>query len=53
MRDRTLFGMNGYGGQNILIDMDSGRIAITNAAHTNFDWRTLVYDAVRTGELPE
>ncbi len=53
MRSRTLFGMNGYGGQNILIDMDSGRIAVVNSAHTNFDWRTLVYDAVRTGSLPQ
>lgn len=53
MRSRTLFGMNGYGGQNILIDMDTGRIAVVNSAHTNFDWRTLVFDAVRTGTLPQ
>lgn len=53
MRRRTLFGMSGYGGQNILIDMDSGRIVVVNAGHTNFDWRTLVYDVVRTGSLPK
>lgn len=53
MRSRTLFGMNGYGGQNILIDMESGRIAVVNSAHTNFDWRTLVYDALSTGSLPQ
>ena len=53
IRSRTLFGMNGYGGQNILIDMGSGRIAVVNSAHTNLDWQTLVYEAVRTGSLPQ
>ena len=52
MRDRTLFGMNGNNGQNVLIDMDRGRIVVVNAAHTNFDWRMLVYNAIRDGGLP-
>ena len=52
MRDRTLFGMNGNNGQNVLIDMDNGRIIVLNAAHTDFPWRELVYDAMRDGGLP-
>jgi len=53
VRNRTWFGMSGYGGQNILIDMNSGRIVVVNSAHTNFDWRSLVYKVVKTGSLPK
>ena len=53
MKDRVLFGMEGYGGQNIVIDMDTGRIVITNSVHTNLDWQTLVYEAMQTGNLPD
>ena len=52
MQSRPIFGLNGYGGQNIAIDMDNGRIVVTNAAHTSFDWRTLVYKAIEHGDLP-
>lgn len=52
MRGRPIFGLNGYNGQNVAIDMDKGRIVVVNAAHTNFDWRALVYNAIRNGGLP-
>ena len=53
MEDRVLFGMEGYGGQNVVIDMETGRVVITNSVHTNLDWQTLVYEAMRTGTLPD
>jgi len=53
MENRILFGMEGYGGQNVVVDMDTGRIVITNSVHTNIDWQTLVYEAMRTGTLPD
>ena len=53
MRKRPLFGMNGNNGQNILIDMERGRIVVLNAAHTNFDWRRLVYGVIKDGKLPD
>lgn len=53
MENRILFGMEGYGGQNVVIDMDTGRIVVTNSVHTNLDWQTLVYEAMRTGTLPD
>jgi CubicO group peptidase (beta-lactamase class C family) len=53
MKRRTIFGLNGYGGQNIMIDMDHGRIVVTNSAHTNFDWRAVVYEPIRTGRIPK
>lgn len=53
MENRILFGMEGYGGQNVVIDMETGRIVVTNSVHTNIEWRTLVYEAMRTGTLPD
>ncbi|MEM6579247.1 MAG: hypothetical protein AAF678_12210, partial [Pseudomonadota bacterium] len=53
LEGRTIFGMNGYGGQNIVVDMDRGWVLVTNSVHTNFDWRALVYDAIRDGRLPD
>ena len=53
MQDRTLFGMNGQGNQTILIDMDTGQIVTANTAHTNYNWRRLVYDVIRFGSLPD
>ena len=51
MTDRKLLGLNGYGGQNILIDLDNSRIVITNSVTTNFDWHELVYEAIKNGRL--
>lgn len=51
MRSRVIFGMNGNNGQNMVIDMENGRIVVTNSIHTNFDWRNLVYDVIRNGDL--
>ena len=42
----TVFGMNGYGGQNIFINFDSGKIVVAHAVHQNYNWRTLVLQAV-------
>ena len=51
MRNRNIFGMSGYGGQDIFIDMDQSRIIVINAATTNYDWIELGYNAIRYGKL--
>ena len=51
MAKRNIFGMNGYGGQSVLIDMDNSRIVVVNAASTNYDWYELVYQPIKTGKL--
>ena len=51
MTKRNIFGMDGYGGQSVLIDMDNSRIVVVNAASTNYDWYELVYQPIKTGEL--
>ena len=53
MKDRNILGLNGYGGQNVLIDLDNSRIVVTNSATTNFDWEELVYNAIKNGRLKD
>ena len=58
MEDRPVMGMDGYGGQTILIDFDRGRIAATLAIHDNmefpksgsFDWKKIVYEKIKYGK---
>ena len=51
MANRNIIGMDGYGGQSILIDMDNSRIVVVNATSTNYDWYELVYQPIKTGKL--
>jgi hypothetical protein len=52
MGNRRILGMDGYGGQTILIDMDNSRIVVANSIHTDYDWRGLIYNAIQSGKLP-
>lgn len=51
MEDRPIIGMDGYGGQSILIDPSESRIIVINAAHTNYNWYELMYKPMRYGNL--
>lgn len=51
MENRPIIGMDGYGGQSILIDPDNSRIVVVNTAHTNYNWYELVYQPIKTGKL--
>lgn len=52
MSNRDILGMDGYGGQSILIDATNSRIVVINTIHDNYDWDTLAYDVIRRGTLP-
>jgi len=41
-----VFGMNGYGGQNVFINFDTGTIVVAHAVHNNYNYRKLVFSAV-------
>jgi len=43
-------GMDGYGGQSILIDFDKGRIVSTMSIHLNYNWKKIVYDPIKKGK---
>jgi hypothetical protein len=51
MRGKNIFGMDGYGGQSVLINFDENRIVSVNAIHTNYDWRELVYKVIKHGDI--
>ena len=50
MKDRPVMGMDGYGGQSILIDFEKGRIVATMAVHLNYNWKKIVYDPIKKGK---
>jgi len=53
MKQRNIFGTEGYNGQNMLIDMDKSRIVVTNSAATAWDQRTFMLEVIREGKLPK
>ena len=46
MEDRKIIGMAGFGGQNILIDVDNKKIIVINALFGNYDWKKIAYDKI-------
>ena len=50
MKDRPVMGMDGHGGQSILIDFEKGRIVATMAVHFNYNWKKIVYDPIKKGK---
>ena len=51
MKNRKILGMDGYGGQSILIDFDNSRIVVVNTVHNDYDWKALVYDVIKNGDI--
>jgi endonuclease YncB( thermonuclease family) len=50
MQNRPVIGMNGAGGQGMLIDFERGRIVATQAIHENYNWVKLVHMPIRDGK---
>jgi len=50
MKHRPVIGLNGFGGQGMLIDFERGRIIATQAIHENFNWSQLVHKPIRDGK---
>lgn len=51
LEGRNIFGMNGYGGQTIMIDFDEGRIIAISTVHTDYDFERLVLKPLKNGKL--
>ena len=43
----VVFAMDGYAGQQILIDMTSGRIVIVHAIDRHYNWNKIVYKVIK------
>ena len=52
LKDRKILGMGGYGGQQILIDVENSRIVVLNAIHINrkshnYNWKKMVWEKIK------
>lgn len=43
MKKRKILGLDGFGGQQILIDVENKAILVVNATTTHYDWRKIVH----------
>jgi hypothetical protein len=50
MKNRSVFIMDGYGGQTFTIDFDRGRIVATMAVHRNFNWKKIAHSVIKKGK---
>ena len=53
MKSRKILGLDGYGGQSILIDTENSRIAVVNSIHNDYDWYELVHQAIKNGKIKD
>ena len=44
---RKIIGMDGFAGQQILIDLDNRRIIVVNSLYRNYDWKKIVYSVIK------
>lgn len=42
LKKRKILGMDGFGGQQIIIDFDRGRIIVVNARDRHYNWKKIV-----------
>ena len=49
MKDRVIFGLDGAGGQQIVIDMNSGTVIYVGSLDKHYDWKKIVYNVMKKG----
>ena len=47
MKKRVIFAMDGYAGQQVIIDMDNKRILIVNGIDQHYNWNKIVYKVIK------
>jgi glutaredoxin-related protein len=47
LHKRRIIGLSGFGGQQILIDIDTKRIIVVNSLYRNYDWGKIVYNKIK------
>ncbi len=46
-KDRNILGMDGYGGQQIVIDLDNSKIIVINSVHYGYNWNKIVHKKIK------
>jgi len=44
---RKIIGMDGFAGQQILIDLDNKRIIVVSSLYKNYNWKKIVYSVIK------
>ena len=44
---RKIIGMDGFAGQQILIDLDNKRIIVVSSLYRNYNWKKIVYSVIK------
>jgi len=49
-KGRKIIGMDGFAGQQILIDLDNKRIIVVSSLYKNYNWKKIVYSVIKKGK---
>jgi CubicO group peptidase (beta-lactamase class C family) len=49
MKDRVIFAMDGYAGQQLVIDMENGTIIHVGSVDQHYNWNKLIYNVMKKG----
>jgi len=47
---RKIIGMDGFAGQQILIDLDNKRIIVVSSLYKNYNWKKIVHSVIKKGK---
>ena len=50
-KGRKILEMDGFAGQQILIDVDNEKIIVVNSLYRNYDWKKIVYDKLAPSNI--
>ena len=50
LKNKPVMGMDGYGGQSILIDFEKSRIIVINSIHTDYNWKKIAHSVIKKGK---
>jgi hypothetical protein len=50
LKNKPVMGMDGYGGQSILIDFEKSRIIVINSIHIDYNWKKIAHSVIKKGK---
>ena len=48
LEDRKILSMDGFGGQQIIIDFEKGRIIVVNSRDRHYNWKKIVLEKLKS-----
>ena len=47
LKKRKILGMSGFGGQQVIVDFDTGRIIVVHSLDRHYNWKKIVYKKLK------